>query len=122
MTRAILSISEASIVRQPFFVLEGPDGERLACRWTPPAPGEGAGRPFETIRPPAGPDAGRTRGVFGDGGFRLLTSADRDVDLLWRGDLNSVLDSGHDWCLCGGRVEICELALDEDLVGLARAA
>lgn len=129
MTKALVSISEATLAQQPFFVLDGPDGERMPCQWTEFSAGRAIGRRFEVLTPLGGTRCGRIFGVCEDGAFRMQPShqpnrwdAPLPVDLAWRGDLNSVLDSGHDWCMGADGIEICDHAQDDELIALAAAA
>lgn len=129
MSKALVSISEASLRQQPFFVIEGPGGERLPCQWTGFSGGGAGSDEFEVLAPLGGKRCGRIFGLLQDGEFRMRPSHqpnhwDRPlpVDLEWRGDLNSVLDSGRDWCIGANGIEICDEADDEDLIALADAA
>jgi len=129
MSKALVSISHASLRQQPFFVIEGPDGERLPCQWTTFGQGHAAGCEFENLSPADGSRSGRLFGLYEDGEFRMRSSYEPypgmspiPVDMDWRGDLNCVTDSGHDWCMGEHGIEICDHAEDEDLIALANAA
>lgn len=115
MSKALLAISTAALRETPFFIIEGPEGRRLACQWTSFVFGRAQGCEFEILCPET-PDAmGCLFGLFEDGEFRMrpavravrmaehaslghyASAPELDLDLDWRGDMNCVLDSGHDW-------------------------
>lgn len=112
MTKALLAISTAALRQTPFFVLEGPDGRRLSCQWTSFPNGRAQGCEFEIVCPETPETMGCLFGLFEDGEFRMRPAIrsfeagqatrhafapELDLDLSWRGDLNDVLDCGHDW-------------------------
>ena len=118
MTKSLLAISVASLRQAPFFVLDGPDG-RLACQWTAFEDGHAQSGEFEILCPQRPEAMGCLFGMFEDGEFRMRRAvrktaigyehaADLDMDLDWRGDLNDVLDTGHDWDMVDGQLEICD--------------
>jgi hypothetical protein len=100
-------LSLATFLAADFFVLEGPDGDRLTCQWTAPRRTAGTNE-FEIITPESPDTMGCLFGLYDaqTGEFRMRMAVDRDtfrsrddipVDLDWRGDLNCVLDVGNDW-------------------------
>jgi hypothetical protein len=114
MSKALLAISTAALRETPFFVLEGPAGRRLACQWTAwsQASGRAMGAEFEIVCPETPEAMGCLFGLFEEGEFRMRPAIrthqaghatrhafapELDLDLAWRGDLNDVLDCGHDW-------------------------
>lgn len=103
---SLTMLTASTLFAFPFFILEGPDCERLCCQWTNEVlPGNDS--EFEVISPDEPNRMGRIFGVYDhvEDAFRMLPARDRDgqpgpalyVDLNWRGDLNSVMDCGADW-------------------------
>lgn len=109
MSKALLAISTAALRETPFFVIEGPEGRRLACQWESFVLGRAQGTEFEILCPETPEAMGCLSGAFEDGEFRMRPAVRRigiaahapapelDLDPEWRGDLNCVLDSGWDW-------------------------
>lgn len=118
MSKSLLSISPATLRAAPFFILNGPDGRTLTCQWT----SMGDHRQhmnvseFEIVCPETPETMGCLFGLFDarEGTFTMraairripcetLSSAhtiefvpEYNLDLNWQGDLNDVLDHGHD--------------------------
>jgi hypothetical protein len=117
MSKALLAISAAALRETPFFVLNGPDGRRLTCQWTSYVLGRAQGCEFEIVCPETPETMGCLFGLFEDGEFRMrpairpiqfmphecaaveryVAAPELDLDQEWRGDMNDVMDSGHDW-------------------------
>lgn len=129
MTKALLAVTAAAVRETPFFVIDGPDGRRLACQWTNFAFGRAQGCEFEIVCPETPDTLGCLFGLFEDGEFRMrpavrpihymphecaaperyVAAPELDLDLAWRGDVNCVLDCGHDWDLrADGQLEILD--------------
>lgn len=120
MSKSLLAISTAALRDAPFFVLEGPDGRRLACQWTCFSAGRARGTEFEIVCPETPEAMGCLFGLPEDGEFRMrpavrqvgrrfIAAPELSLDLDWRGDLNCVLDTGHDWDMgADGLLEISD--------------
>jgi hypothetical protein len=119
MSKPLLSITAATLRDAPFFVIEGPDGP-LSCQWTAFFGGKARSAEFEIVCPDRPEKMGCLFGLFTSSTqeFRMRPEVAPHTfiavdggcqDLEWRGDLNCVLDSGHDWDMgADGRLTICE--------------
>ncbi len=107
MSKALLAISADALLEAPFFVIDGPDGA-TACQWTAFQDGRARSNEFEILCAERPEKIGCLFGLFDpkNGEFRMRPEiapftfeavADGCQDLAWRGDLNSVMDTGHDW-------------------------
>lgn len=137
MTKALNDIKLAALREAPFFILNGPDGRQLPCQWS--CYDNGArGTEFEIIVP-ENPDAmGCLYGLCINGEFRMRPAIkyinniwtlvpEMNLDQLWRGSLDDIVDSGYDWEMSdNGRLIIAdpeEPAADpQDAIPLRRAA
>lgn len=106
MPKPLLPITAAGLVASPFFVLEGPDGSRLTCQWTAAEGRQIRGEnEFEIVCPETPDLMGRLFGIYDASADEFRMRPDTapagcraaEVDLGWRGDLNSVMDTGSDW-------------------------
>ena len=99
----------AELRENPFFVVSGPGGERLACQWTAYAFGRAQSNEFEIlcidtpekmgclfglVDPATAEIRLRPEVVFGT--YEAVEGGGTQ-DLDWRGSMNDVLEIGRDW-------------------------
>lgn len=105
----------AELRESPFFVLNGPQGRRLACQWSQwdNDANKAAGAEFEIVCPETPETMGMLFGLYRNGVFSMrgalrlhdepnvfpmhAFAPEHDLDQSWRGTIDDVLEVGHDW-------------------------
>ena len=88
----------------PFFIIAGPGGRRLACQWTSFDDNGALGCEFEVVCPETPEAMGCLFGLLEDETFRMrpafrdnALAPELDLDLTWRAGPEAILETGHDF-------------------------